>query len=66
MPNLQELQLLLGSLEEEILSQDPRFPERVYYFFQNTSLPVLERLFIRVSKALSLSEAPSLESFELR
>ncbi|XP_039813716.1 putative F-box/LRR-repeat protein At4g15060 isoform X1 [Panicum virgatum] len=49
MPNLQELQLLLGSLEEEILSQDPRFPERVYYFFQNTSLPVLERLFIRLS-----------------
>ena len=55
MPNLQELQLLLGSLEEEILSQDPRFPERVYYFFHHTSLPVLERLFIRVSKALSLS-----------
>jgi len=25
MPNLQELQLLLGSLEEEILSQDARF-----------------------------------------
>jgi hypothetical protein len=55
MPNLQELQLLLGSLEEEISTQNPRFPERVYYFFNYTSLPVLERLFIRVRKALSLS-----------
>ncbi|RLM91519.1 putative F-box/LRR-repeat protein [Panicum miliaceum] len=48
MPNLQELQLLLGSLEEEG-DQDPRYPERVYYFFHCTSLPVLERLFIRLS-----------------
>ncbi|RLN24083.1 putative F-box/LRR-repeat protein [Panicum miliaceum] len=48
MPNLQELQLLMGSLEEEG-DQDPRYPERVYYFFQFTSLPVLERLFIRLS-----------------
>nr|TKW12741.1 hypothetical protein SEVIR_5G055100v2 [Setaria viridis] len=46
MPNLQELQLLMGSLEEEMSTQDPRFPERVYYFFNYTSLPVLERLFI--------------------
>ncbi|CAL4964359.1 unnamed protein product [Urochloa decumbens] len=49
MPNLQELQLLLGSLEEEG-EQDPRFPERVYYFFTHTSLPVLERLFVRLSR----------------
>ncbi|CAL4957381.1 unnamed protein product [Urochloa decumbens] len=49
MPNLQELQLLLGSLEEEG-EQDPRFPERVYYFFTHTSLPVLEQLFVRLSR----------------
>ncbi|TKW12740.1 hypothetical protein SEVIR_5G055100v4 [Setaria viridis] len=49
MPNLQELQLLMGSLEEEMSTQDPRFPERVYYFFNYTSLPVLERLFIRLA-----------------
>ncbi|CAO2193069.1 unnamed protein product [Urochloa humidicola] len=48
MPNLQELQLLLGSLEEEG-EQDRRYPERVYYFFRHTSLPVLERLFVRLS-----------------
>ncbi|KAF8661599.1 hypothetical protein HU200_057021 [Digitaria exilis] len=46
MPNLQELQLLMSSLDEEG-DADPRHPERVYYFFHHTSFPVLKRLFIR-------------------
>ncbi|PAN31533.1 hypothetical protein PAHAL_5G425900 [Panicum hallii] len=49
MPNLQELQLLLGCIQEEG-DWNPRHPERVYTFFYSTSLPVLERLFIRLSR----------------
>ena len=54
MPKLEELQLLLAS-PEPCFYWDNEDQEHVSSFFMLTPLPVLQRLFLRVCKALSLS-----------
>ena len=53
MPNLEELQLLLAEYSDD---EDQM---HVSTFFMLTPLPVLQRLFLHVCKALSLSLRPN-------